>query len=115
MISIPNFNDSHRLIKMSKNSLRIYTMFLTGHGIFKNHLHKMGLAEDKKCRFCDAADETADHLLGWCRRYDYERCILFGNLKVTSRRYSLIDFKDIEMYLKKTRLLSKFLEFDSTT
>ena len=32
MISIPNSNDSNWPIKMSKNSLRIYTMFLMGHG-----------------------------------------------------------------------------------
>ena len=88
-------------------------MFLTGHGIFKAHLHKMGIVSDKLCRFCNVKDETAEHLLGWCKSFDYERCILFGNRKLTLRRLSTFDFKDMMLYLRTTHLVEKFIMFDS--
>lgn len=63
-------------------------MFLNGNNIFKDHLYKMALAEDKISIFCDVADETVVHLLGWWKRFNYERYILDWD----SRRIQEIGF-----------------------
>jgi hypothetical protein len=112
LIVRPEIKRTGTLLKLSRKQLRIYVMFLTGHGIFKAHLHKMGIVSDKLCRFCNVKDETAEHLLGWCKRFDYERCILFGNRKLTLRRLSTFDFKDMILYLRTTHLVEKFIMFD---
>ena len=108
----PDTKRANLLIRLNRRQLRIYMMFLTGHGIFKEHLYKLGLLQDKLCRFCKADDESAQHLLTWCKRFDYERCILFGRRKVTLTAYSRFEFEDIMLYLKTTKLLEKFIEFD---
>ena len=50
-------------------------MFLTGHGIFRNHL-KIGLLLFISYNLSTIKDETAEHLLGSCIKFDYERCIV---------------------------------------
>ena len=88
-------------------------MFLTGHGIFKAHLHKIGVATNKLCRFCQEEDETATHLFEDCTRFDYVRYVLFGKTQMTLTDYSRLDFKDIMMFLKKSKLIDKFTELDT--
>ena len=112
IVNQPDTKRANLLFRLNRRQLRIYIMFLTGHGIFKEHLYKMRLSHDKLCRFCKAADESAQHLLTGCRRFDYERCILFGRRKVTLTAYLQSEFKDIMRYLKTTKLLEKFIEFD---
>ena len=108
----PDAKRANILLNLNRQQLRILTMFLTGHGIFKEHLKKIGVAQEKECRFCNDADESAEHLLSLCSRFDYERCILFGNSNVTLNEYSRSDFRITMRYLRTTKLLEKFIEFD---
>ena len=83
LILKPEKKSSETLLSMSRLQLRIVTMFLTGHGIFRAHLHKLGLSTDKLCRFCGIDDETAEHLLCYCNRFEYVRSSIFGNSTMT--------------------------------
>ena len=113
LIARPEIKRAGTFLKLSRKQLRIYVMFLTGHGIFKAHLHKMGIVSDKLCRFCNVKDETAEHFLGCCKRFDYERCILYGNRKLILRSLLTFEFKDMMLYLRTTHLVEKFIMFDS--
>ena len=57
------------LLKLSRKQMRIYVMFLTGHEIFKAHLHKMKMIPEKLCRLCNDRDKTVEHLLGFIQKY----------------------------------------------
>ena len=79
----PNKYRTRKLVKMKKLRIRIWTMFLTGHGIFKKHLKTIGLISESNCRFCkENVEETAVHLLGYCIVFEYERIILFEKEKL---------------------------------
>lgn len=45
-------------IRLNRADLRRATGLLTGHLIFRRHLHKMGL----RCRLCEGAAGTAQHV-----------------------------------------------------
>lgn len=70
-------------------------MFLTGHGIFKEHLCKIGVISDKLCRFCQEEDETVTHILEDCIRFDYERYVLFGDTNISITDFSMMKFKEM--------------------
>ena len=104
------------LLNLSKSKLRIVTMLMTGHGIFKSHLLKMKLVKDENCRFCNTIlKETATHLLCDCRKFDYERVILFGKSSLSLKDYSVMDFKDFMLYLKCTKLIERLAVYDIKT
>ena len=78
-------------------------MFLTGHRILKKHLKKMGLLSDSNCRFYkEKLEETAEHLLGYCIIFEYERIILFEKWTITLKENwhvnHLIDVKLLREY-----------------
>ena len=52
LLVYPDKYRTKKLLKMNKSRIRIWTMFLTGHGIFKKHLRTMGLISEANCRFC---------------------------------------------------------------
>ena len=56
LIVRPEIKRAGTLLKLSRKQLRIYVMFLTGHGIFKAHLHMMGIVSNKLFRFCNVKD-----------------------------------------------------------
>lgn len=49
------------------------TQFLSGHGCFRQYLHRFGHAEVPVCPDCPGVDETAEHILFVCPRFDVER------------------------------------------
>ena len=66
LILKPEKKSRETLLSMRRLQLRILTTFLTGHEIFRAHLHKLGLSTEKLCRFCGIDDESAEHLLCYC-------------------------------------------------
>ena len=113
IILLPESLRSKVLFQLSRRQLRIVTMFLTGHGIFKEHLYKIGVITDKLCRFCQEEDETATHLFEDCARFEYVRYLLYGKTQISLTEYSKMEFKDIMNYLRRTKLIDKFIEFDT--
>jgi len=51
------------ITQLSRNQLRILTVLLTGHLLFKGHLSKMGLVNSPECDRCKQVSETASHIL----------------------------------------------------
>lgn len=49
------------------------TQFLTGHGAFKEYLHRIGKVQSPTCPTCTTMDETAEHVLFVCPRFTDER------------------------------------------
>ena len=52
------------------------TQFLTGHGCFKQYLHRFGRAEAGTCVYCVAAADTAEHAVFECPRWEARRITL---------------------------------------
>lgn len=49
------------------------TQFLSGHGCFRWYLHRFGHAESPACTECADCDETAEHVLFECPRFEVQR------------------------------------------
>lgn len=49
------------------------TQVMTGHGCFGHYLHRIGRETSPQCHECGAADDTAQHTLAECRRWEDER------------------------------------------
>ncbi len=45
------------------------TQFLTGHGCFREYLHKYGHDDSTNCSFCDSSGENALRIFFSCSRY----------------------------------------------
>lgn len=56
---------------------------LTGHGCFRQRLHRLGLCESAECP-CGESDESRDHALWECRLYADERSEMLDALKRTT-------------------------------
>ena len=53
LILEPSIERANCILNLRKRHIRIVTMLLTGHGIFKYHLLNMSITEDKSCRFSE--------------------------------------------------------------
>ena len=51
------------------------TQALTGHGCFRDYLHRMGKIEDGSCPTCHVP-ETAEHVIVFCPRMEVDREVL---------------------------------------
>ena len=49
------------------------TQFLSGHGYFREYLHRMGKVEDPHCRYCQSTCDDAQHTFFSCDRWSYHR------------------------------------------
>jgi len=64
---------------MGKNRLRILTGLLTGHCRLRGHLYKLGIVSSGVCRYCDTAEESAEHIVATCTALSRRRCRILGN------------------------------------
>lgn len=61
-------------IKRKHGETNFYlTQFLTGHGCFRQYLHKYTHADHPYCLYCDGKYENAEHILMDCHRFEDER------------------------------------------
>ena len=49
------------------------TQFLSDHGCFRKYLHRFGHASSPFCPTCSGTEETAEHVVFHCPRFDMER------------------------------------------
>ena len=59
------------------------TQFLTGHGLFRAYLHKMGKVARPDCAHCDWPPDDAHHTFFHCRKWSVERGALEIELEAT--------------------------------
>ena len=58
---------TREILRMCRKEARSITAFLTGHGNFRGHLHKLGIEiPSVLCRYCEESEETALHILTEC-------------------------------------------------
>ena len=112
MINQPEKERENILLSLNRSQLRVATMLLTGHGIFKNHMYKMKLVEDQLCRFCSNSYETSLHLICFCSRFEYYRCILFGDIIIQPSYLHTYSFKDLMLYFKLSGLLATLIKIE---
>lgn len=58
------------------------TQFLSGHGCFRKYLHRVGYARSPLCPVCSLAEETPEHVLFVCPRFEIERSNIPTTLRV---------------------------------
>uniref|UniRef100_W8ADE4 Putative 115 kDa protein in type-1 retrotransposable element R1DM n=1 Tax=Ceratitis capitata TaxID=7213 RepID=W8ADE4_CERCA len=73
------------------------TQFLTGHGCFRQYLHKYTHADTPYCLHCSGETEDAEHILLYCSRFENERKQLIQCIRGTLTPESLLE----AMILKK--------------
>lgn len=66
------------------------TQILTGHGTFNSYLRRIGKRDTSKCRYCEEMDDTAEHTLFKCPRWERNRVELNVALGVDIKVDNLI-------------------------
>ncbi|GAB1869618.1 Reverse transcriptase [Camponotus japonicus] len=61
------------------------TQMFTGHGSFGHFLHRINKRETAECFHCSETDDTVEHTLGECPRWDTQRSELIGCLGLRSQ------------------------------
>ena len=61
-----------KLLNLGRSKLRVVSMFLTGHGVFKSRLKLFNIIDEDTCRFCKNDIETAEHILCDCPTFAYQ-------------------------------------------
>jgi hypothetical protein len=74
---------ARELLNLSRENIRVVLSLLTGHGGFKKHLHKLGLAMSPLCHLCGLEDDTAEHFICRCEKVTFSRLISLGNYHLT--------------------------------
>ncbi len=69
-------------LRLNRNELRRVVGFVTGHWLFRKHLHRIGVrVGDILCRKCGEEEETAHHVLFECPALLGRRLNLLGTLR----------------------------------
>lgn len=100
LIKGPSKSISKILISTPRTKVRKLTAFLTGHGDFRKHMFRLGLAESPTCRYCNEQPETAEHILSKCPAVSSKRMSTFG-----FRVNSVLNIKDFPV-----NLILKFID-----
>lgn len=64
---------SKNILSLPRSKVAKITEFLTGHGKFRKHLNRMGLATSSNCRWCNDSEETAEHVICTCPALSMKR------------------------------------------
>ena len=97
--------------KHIQNKNRTYTMYtcqvLTGHANTNLHLFRMKIADTPECQQCGFHEETVEHLIGSCPRYNRLRLDLFGNNTILSKDFHTLSLRNILSFMKKSKKFIK--------
>lgn len=102
-----NNKRSKELLNLNRKKTCLLTNYLTGHASTRYMLKKKGLYnEDVTCRFCEEDDETSEHLLCDCSKFNLEREIYLGltNAVIHPEDFYNIPLKNLYSYLKSIKL-----------
>jgi ribonuclease HI len=65
---------------LRKSEIRMVSGCFTGHNLLNYHLSKIVMGSTTQCRFCNADEETCEHLLMDCPELAEERLNIFGGI-----------------------------------
>jgi hypothetical protein len=80
------------------------TGLLTGHNIFRRHLHLIGLSDSPLCRSCGAEAETSVHILCECEALASHRPAYLGSFFLEPEDIKIISLGAIWNFSKVTGL-----------
>ena len=80
---------------------------LTGHANKNLHLFRMKIADTPECQQCGFHEETVEHLIGSCPRYNRLRLDLFGNNTILSKDFHTLSLRNILIFMKKCKKFIK--------
>ena len=82
----------------------MYTcQILTGHAGTNKHLFRMKLSEHPSCDNCGFHEETVEHLIGYCPRYNSLRLQLFGNNTIRATDFHKLSLKKIFTFMVRSK------------
>lgn len=58
------------------------TQFMSGHGCYRQYLHRIGYAGSPYCPECDEIEETPEHVVFECTRFAEERTEMFTQVGI---------------------------------
>ena len=80
LVREPSARLTRFVLGLTRSRLKQVIALITGHGLFRKHLHKLGITTtDPRCRLCSQSEETAKHILLDCERLEVRRRRLFGS------------------------------------
>jgi retron-type reverse transcriptase len=88
------------------------TQFLTGHGGFKTYLHKIRKTDSPLCDTCKTLEETPEHVLFVCSRFQNER----HNTFIANRHISAVSLTEYMCESKEIwERVAKYMKYTLTT
>ena len=66
------------------------TQLLSGHGFFREYLHKRGFASSAQCPECGLAEQTAEHVFFDCSRFEEARQAAMGVARVPLTTHNVV-------------------------
>lgn len=95
------------LLKLDRLELRTLVGLYTGHSGARQHMHRIGLAENAECRLCLEDDETIEHILCQCPAAARLRFSLFGEAVSRLEDIKATTPNTLLCYVKRLGLLGK--------
>ena len=98
---------SSKIWKHIQNRGRKYVMYtcqiLTGHAGTNKHLFRMNLVDKPDCEMCGFHEETVEHLIGYCPKYNKLRYEVFGNNTVTAKDFHKLSLREIFTFMVRSK------------
>ena len=95
-----NSYKSKKVLRCSRQKLRILTAVLTGHCALNKHLFVMGRVTDPLCPLCQEEDETSFHLLAECPALYNLRIQILGVNSLSAADLSMLGLVDLLALIK---------------
>ena len=80
--------------KLQAKTLRLLAGAITGHYLFKKHLHTIGVSESALCNRCSSDEESAFHVICSCPTLATKRNNILGAFTLSeteARRLKVLD------------------------
>lgn len=66
-----------------------FTQLATGHGCFNTYIHRIGKTDSPICSQCETTEDSAEHTLQVCERWQEERRVLVSSLGLEEEQLNL--------------------------
>ena len=101
MLRVPTGAVAKDALRMNRRTLRKVVGFISGHWMFRGHLHKMGLpVQSLLCRKCGEEEESAFHVLFECPALQGLRAITLGRSLVDQEEEQTTIVKMVSGFIK---------------
>lgn len=99
------YKKAKEFINLKKKETRVITGVLTGHGLTRSYLKRIGKTD--KCRFCNIGREDMKHWMGNCPMLCQQWSILENTTKGNVKEFK---YSDLILYTKRTGVFATFFK-----